>query len=286
MVERDFEPFCGMLQDVWGFYPQAKVPSSGQMAMFFRAVSEHSIATVRAAFDAHVRHPLRGKYPPLPADVNFQIEGEVAQDGRPGPEEAWSIALQAADEMATLVWTEEISQAWGIARVIFAQGDEVGARMAFKEAYARLVLGARQAGKAAAWSETIGHDAEQRDRALERAYAAGLLPKPEQLRQLPAPNHALSRSNKSMPAQHRADIERVAEEMRAKGGRASVQWAERLKAREEGGERLTEAERAMWRAALDVRSLTEPIGGSFKGVAEECLPPGMRPDAYATEGPQ
>lgn len=203
MLERDFEPFCSMLQDVWGFYPTAKQPSTGQMAMFFRAVGDHSIAQVRSGFDGHMRDPQRGRFAPLPSDVIAQIEGQAAKDMRPGPEEAWAIALTAADEAGTVVWTEEIAQAWGVARTVYAQGDDVGARMAFREAYNRLVAQARSHGVKAMWSASIGVDPERRDAALHRAHVAGLLVAPEVLHALPSPDHALSPTNTSMPPEVR-----------------------------------------------------------------------------------
>ncbi len=178
MDERDVEPFAAMLQDVWDLYPHAKVPTPGQVAMFFRALGEHPIHAVRKGFDRHVRDPQRGRFPPLPADVIAQIVGEAANDRRPGPEEAWAIAIHSADEARTVVWTEEIAQAWGIAKGIAANGDDVGARMAFKEAYTRLVAEARAALRPATWSASLGYDPEQRDKEIERAQVAGLLPAP------------------------------------------------------------------------------------------------------------
>jgi hypothetical protein len=206
MLERDFVPFCDMLDDVWGLWPAVKIPTGGQKAMFFRALAEHSIAEVRAGFDTHVKDPMRGRFAPLPADIVAQIEGSLAKDRRPGPEEAWAIALNAADENKTLVWTEEIAQAWGVARTVLQEGDEVGARMAFREVYARLVNEARAAGVLPLWWATVGHDPEQRDAALERAHVAGLLPKPERLRELPAPDHAMSLSNRNMTASVREKL--------------------------------------------------------------------------------
>jgi hypothetical protein len=178
MHERDFEPFAAMLQDVWDLYPQAKVPTPGQVAMFFRAMDEHPIHAVRKGFDRHVRDPQRGRFPPLPADVIAQIVGEAANDRRPGAEEAWAIAIHSADENRTVVWTAEIAEAWGIAKGIAANGDDVGARMAFKEAYTRLVAEARAVLRPAKWAASLGHDPEQRDKELERAQLAGLLPAP------------------------------------------------------------------------------------------------------------
>lgn len=199
MLERDFETFSTMHEDVCAFYPTAKAPTPGQKAMFFRALSDLTIAQVRAGFDAHVRDPQRGRFAPLPADVIAQVEGRKTDDRRPGPEEAWAIASQAIDEDKTLVWTDEIAQAWGIALPLHQRGDEIGARMAFKEAYQRLVSESRAAGRPSNWTATIGQDPAQRDMALQRAHVAGLLSAPERLRELPSPHHAMSLSNRGMP---------------------------------------------------------------------------------------
>jgi len=176
MVEADLNRFVVLLRDVFGLYPNAKPLTEGQVAMFFRALSGKTLAEVRAGLDAHVRDAQRGRFPPLPADVLAQIEGAAKDDGRPGPEEAWAIASAAGDEAATVVWTQEIAQAWGIARPVAAAGDDVGARMAFKEAYSRLVAGARATGAPATWSPSYGHSGELRAIAVSKAVTEGRLP--------------------------------------------------------------------------------------------------------------
>ena len=162
MHEHDFKAFATLLDDVWGFYPNAKAPSAGQKAMFFRSMACYSLAQVRAGFDGHVKDPQRGRFAPMPADIVAQIDGNARLDGRPGPEEAWAVAVKAADERSTFAWTDEMAQAWGVARVIFDRGDEIGARMAFKEAYGRFVLDARRDGRPVAWMHSIGHDPARR----------------------------------------------------------------------------------------------------------------------------
>jgi hypothetical protein len=176
MREADMPEFLAMLDDVGALLlrPGQNLTPTAK-AMFFRALRDHSLEQVRAAFDAHVRDPQRGRFMPLPADVIAQILGAAADDGRPGPEEAWAIALRSQDEADTVVWTEEISQARGIARTILEAGDEVGARMAFKEAYSRLVDSARQAGRPPAWSASLGFDPKLRDVALQAAAESGRL---------------------------------------------------------------------------------------------------------------
>jgi hypothetical protein len=185
MHQHDFDPFCQLLDDVWGIKGQPL--TAGQKAIYFRALAGHSLEAVRGGLDAHVKDPDRGRFLPMPADVIAQIAGAAAADGRPGPEEAWAAALQGRDEAATIVWTEEMSQAWGIASPVLCAGDEVGARMAFKEAYQRLVAEARTAGCLPRWSASLGHDPEQRARALTEAVAAGRLPAPDVAGLLPPP---------------------------------------------------------------------------------------------------
>jgi hypothetical protein len=104
-------------------------------------------------------------------------------DGRPGPEEAW--AMIPRDEATSVVWTEEMSQAWGVAQPLLAEGDQVAARMAFLEHYRGIVQAARDRGQPPRWTPSLGHDPAGREEVLVRAvelgrlsaaHVAGLLP--------------------------------------------------------------------------------------------------------------
>jgi len=223
MRDTDAAPFVALLRDVFGLYPAAKPLTEGQVAMFFRAVAAHPLAAVQAALDAHVKDPQRGRFPPLPADVIAQIEGHAADDGRPGAEEAWATALQGCDEAASIVWTAETAEAWGIARHVLAIGDEVGARMAFRETYERLVGEARAARRSVEWAVSLGFDPQQRAAAIEQAVAAGRLPAPA-LQALPAPDGAdlLVGDSSGMPPHVREKLAALAERLRAQGDAPSV----------------------------------------------------------------
>jgi hypothetical protein len=74
-----------------------------------------------------------------------------------------------------------MAQAWAIARPILEARDEVGARMAFREAYGRLVDEARRKRIPAAWSASLGFDKERQVLAIEQAVQAGRLPQSERL---------------------------------------------------------------------------------------------------------
>lgn len=112
---------------------------------------------------------------------------ERITDGRPGADEAWAIALRGQDEAETIVTTPEILEAMSAARPVMLTGDEVGARMAFKDAYNRLVAEARIAGRAPEWTPTLGWDGAKRKEALKAAVTAGLLPAPKAVAMLPPP---------------------------------------------------------------------------------------------------
>lgn len=182
MREADFDEFGALLDAVCGLLSRGSyVPNATNTALWFRAMEAYDLATVRAALDAHVRDPQRGRFVPTPADVIAQIEGFAEHDGRPGVEEAWALALRARDEAETVVWTREMAEAWSVAKPVLQLGDEVGARMAFREAYGRLVDEARRQRVPASWSASLGHDPALRVERLRAAVDAGRLPQAELL---------------------------------------------------------------------------------------------------------
>ena len=107
-----------------------------------------------------------------------------AADGRPGRDEAWSIALQAGDEFDTVVMTAEIQKALSAASPILEQGDKVGARMAFLSAYDRHCAEARNQGAPVKWEVSLGFDPDRRRIAIENAQIQGLLPPADANREL------------------------------------------------------------------------------------------------------
>lgn len=191
MFESDFDPFVGLLDAVYSLHGKT-LPTTAK-PLFFRALGAYSLNTVRAAIDAHVKDSQRGQFPPKPADLIAQIEGAAGNDERPGPEEAWAIAVQAFDEASTIMLNDEIAEALGIARPIFDLGDEVGARMAFREAYTRIVAQARSTGVPVKWWPSLGSDRDGRKEVLERAVVRGLLTadSPVMREVLPAPTQSV-----------------------------------------------------------------------------------------------
>jgi hypothetical protein len=76
---------------------------------------------------------------------------------------AWSAAIKAGDEGATVVWTKRTQQAFlSAALPLLSMGDKVGARMAFKGAYDALHGGDE-------YIVSIGQDVDGRATATEQA---------------------------------------------------------------------------------------------------------------------
>jgi len=78
-----------------------------------------------------------------------------------------------ADEQESVVWTEEMAHAWGIAQPFLDQGDAAAARGAFRKAYEKAVLDARIHGKAPRWTPSLGLDVAGRELALREALKKG-----------------------------------------------------------------------------------------------------------------
>jgi hypothetical protein len=156
------------------------------LKMWWRLMQNFDIETFRAAMEAHMLDPDAGRFAPMPAHIAGQIQKlSPKPKGHIGVDEAWSIAMQAEDEYSTVVWTQPIAEAWGIAKNVLP--DRTGARMAFKSAYER-ILSTLPDDAALKWYPSIGIDAARREDALNEAvkmgrlsgeHAAGLLPPPK-----------------------------------------------------------------------------------------------------------
>lgn len=188
MRDEQFKEFAADLEAVFKLY--GKEPTADQKGLFFRVLRAFPLVAVKRGLESHMADPHRGRFAPLPADVVAQIESLIEQqDGRPGAEEAWALCLRCQDEAETIVWTAEMAQAWEVARAVLP--DEIGARMAFKEAYGRMTDEARRERQPAKWSVSLGHDPQRRSVAISAAVDAGRLPPSEMPLALPAPQRGL-----------------------------------------------------------------------------------------------
>ncbi|SDJ39373.1 hypothetical protein [Pseudomonas abietaniphila] len=142
-------------------------PSAAQMMA--EDLAEHTIEVIASALRS-CRRELTGRL-----TLGAILQRIQAADGRPGKDEAWSIAMAASDEFDTVVLTPEIRQAMSASGPILDAGDKVGARMAFLSAYERLVSSARAEGTPLKWEVSLGYDQARRVQAIESAVRSQLI---------------------------------------------------------------------------------------------------------------
>lgn len=160
------------------------------------------------------RREVRGNL--TPADVIQRLD-----DGRPGPEEAW--ALCPKNELESAVWTDEISESFFAAGLpMLLSGDDVGARMAFKETYMARLLKARADKVPARWWFSGGQNADSRQAVIDAAVTAGRLSKDQALLLLPPTELAERMEAKrmeSLPAPQKERVRDLLSQLKIKGGR-------------------------------------------------------------------
>ena len=175
----DKREFAGIMEAVMILYGKESTPAL--LRLYWNALSAYPIEQVRYAFDHWVKDPKQGTFMPKPADIIRTIQDATGTGEAQwlSPNEAWAIALPAADESATVVWTAEMAKAFEIARPILEEGDKIGARMAFLPAYERLVDQAKRENRTPVYEVSAGWDQNMRQIAVQNAVTAGLLPPPK-----------------------------------------------------------------------------------------------------------
>jgi hypothetical protein len=131
----------------------------------------------------------------------IELSGSTIADGRPEVETAWAMCPRSEEK--SVVWTSEMAEAFDCCRTMLNSGEEIAARMIFKEQYAQIVSRARVDHVSVKWIVSLGWDVGDRVRALSEAvqkkrieakHAFGLLGPEQQdelLLQLPAPERKL-----------------------------------------------------------------------------------------------
>ena len=105
---------------------------------------------------------------------------ELNPDGRPKADEAWAMIPQ--DEYASSVMTQEMAEAMGIAQSLLDDGDKIGARMAFRDAYNRIVDANKRNGVQVSWFPSLGWEKSGRIPVLAEAVRLGRLTQDHVLR--------------------------------------------------------------------------------------------------------
>jgi hypothetical protein len=145
------------------------LPTPGVLTVYWANLEAYPLDAVLRAISKHVA---ASEFAPTPAAILKHLPKD--SDGRPEVDEAWSIALRSRDERDTVVWTDEIAEAWSVAQSVI-DGDEIGARMAFKAAYLRITEQSRGVNRPVQWVVSQGFDAARREAVVTQAVREGRL---------------------------------------------------------------------------------------------------------------
>jgi hypothetical protein len=152
-----------------------------QIGMYVDDLETLEVHELEQAVARYRREPGADRFP-LPAKLIALAR--PGGDGRPGADEAW--AMIPRSEAESVVWTREMASAFNVCRELL-QTDEIAARMAFRDAYTRMVAEARADGAPVTWEASLGHDPALREsvlreavakRRIKAAHAQALLPSP------------------------------------------------------------------------------------------------------------
>ena len=184
MIDNDIAQFSS----AWASAQElaGKETSDGALALAFNLLKKYPLQDIKKALIDHLSDPQLGKFAPKPADVIFQI-GRANHDGRLEADEAWSLAIKSFDEHQTVVLNDEIAGALGLSGDIYRDGDKLGARLAFRASYEKIVESNRNIGKPVRWWPSLGHSVNGRQHALEQAVVDGYLDHSQVKGLLPAP---------------------------------------------------------------------------------------------------
>jgi hypothetical protein len=148
-------------------------PSTERLLVYAEDLSDIPEPRLARAF---LRARREYEYPRLPpvAFIRRMAGVDAPADGRPGPEEAWARMPKGERvEDDSIVWCDEERIAYGACRSLLLDGDQIGARMAFKERYEKELAEARLHGRSAQWTVSLGYDIEHRLTTLATAVQEG-----------------------------------------------------------------------------------------------------------------
>lgn len=157
--------------------------SQVKINIYWSTLGQYPIQSLKAAANAWVR---KSGFMPKPADLIKILGGS---NRHLSADEAWALAIMASDEANTIVWTKEMAQAWGLAQVVYNNGDHIGARRTFIERYERLVDESTLFNKPIEIFVSLGFDKSKRIEAINNAVFSGLLAYDKAAHYLPKPDN-------------------------------------------------------------------------------------------------
>lgn len=178
MLEQDKKQFAQIVRSTM-MVCGGSAPEPDVLRIWWATFKDYLMVDISMAFSQYAQ---RGEFAPKPADI-LKILDRIKPDGRPTADEAW--AMIPRDEATSAVITDDMAEALGVAAPLLDEGDQVAARMAFKDVYNRVIDERRRAGVPVRWFASLGHDPNGRESVLTQAviharitsaYAISLLP--------------------------------------------------------------------------------------------------------------
>lgn len=176
--------FSQLMDDLGLIYD--KEVSTSLKRLYWEDLGHLPIDMIELAMTAHRRDPVHGRFFPKPAELLGQLQ-RAHPDGRLSADEAWALMISSFDERETVCLTDEMLEAAKDSAKVWAEGDKIGARMAFKGAYERITASRRAQGQLPVWQMSLGWDTAKRAQVAQEALRLGRLPLEKVKDYLPAP---------------------------------------------------------------------------------------------------
>lgn len=185
MLDTDKPAFKNLIIASMSIYQQEV--TNGILQLWWSSLKAFDFSQVNAAFGRHLLDKTEGRFTPKPAHIIAHLEA-MNPDGRIGAQEAW--AMYPHHEATSAVITDEMAEAMQVAQLLLNEGDKIGARMSFIEAYNRITTNNKFNGKTPKWFASLGYDKNGREEVLKLAVEKGRLTQDHVTSLLPAPIHS------------------------------------------------------------------------------------------------
>jgi hypothetical protein len=172
MQNNDNIRFLAVISAMDEFYN--RVTEKPALRIFWADLIDYDIADIEAACAAHRKDPDHCAFFPKSGDIIRQIRKLANNDGRIDWAEAFAVCIAATDERKTLVWSDEMREAWFSVSELY-QLDKIAAKQSFKSIYERLVCEARAKRAAVRYSVSLGGSESHQREVLELAVKRGQL---------------------------------------------------------------------------------------------------------------
>lgn len=170
------ERFWDLLKSVFSVYGGID-RSAG--VIWWDTMKSFQFDQVEEAFMKAIR---RSEFAPKPSTILKIIQEPIDRLWMTA-DEAWAIALKLTNEDTTVVTTDVILECLPVASALMP--DKVAARMAFRQAYERILLEGKDYGRIPKVTISLGFEKDQRESVVQEAVISGLITSQQAVALLP-----------------------------------------------------------------------------------------------------